>query len=116
MTFKRFVFKQPRTGIYVVTVDEADAYLLRSGHWFLTGTGTGHTPRLARWAAGSCQEFGHFLLDASANQEVRHLNGVALDYRRENLWLAPLRKKKAPHSGGANTSEKVATEQPEGQA
>lgn len=82
---KRFYFRLPVTREKViVTVDDDDAYRLRSEHWLVRNNKG--LIELNRFNNGCLLMFGRVLLGVTADGVcVAHKNGDSSDYRKENL-------------------------------
>lgn len=80
----RFVIKSKTHGDQTITVDEADAYLLRSHVWYVRKTPTGYL-YICRKGVGETVNLHRYLADAKPGEGVRFANGNTLDLRRANL-------------------------------
>ncbi len=86
---KRFKLKSKHWGLVIVTVDDDDAYLLRTHVWTCSGT---NTPQVARRIAGVVTPLSHAILNVGPGEYVSHENGCQLDFRRSNLTIRKFRK------------------------
>lgn len=72
---------------HVITVDDCDAYLLRSTVWvgYTSSSGGGLGVFRKRGAHDTTNSLAHYLGSQSGLPCVIHINGDACDFRRANL-------------------------------
>lgn len=70
---------------HVVTVDDQDAYMLRSKVWLAQTTPKGDIFITERGRRGGDYMLSHKLTDAPSGAYVRHLDGDPLNCQRANL-------------------------------
>lgn len=81
---KRFSIKSKQFGVVIVTVDDEDAYLLRSNIWTCSGK---QTPIIKRTILGTSKCLSHVIMEPNTIEYVSHINGCQLDFRKTNLLL-----------------------------
>lgn len=86
---KKFSLSGKAKGIpfsIVITLDECDAYIMRTHLWAVAKTSSGGY-YISRWMNTTSIPLSHQIISAETHQTVRHKNGDILDFRRENLYV-----------------------------
>lgn len=91
----RFVIKSKAHGDQTITVDAADAYILRSQAWHVRKTRSGHIYFCRKGVAGDQVFLHRYLANAQNSDGVRFANSDTLDMRRSNLIKEDLATTKA---------------------
>lgn len=81
----RFIIKSKTYGDQTITVDESDAYILRSHTWHARKAGGGQIYFFRKGVGGEQVHLHRYLADAKESDMVRFSNSNSFDLRRSNL-------------------------------
>ena len=99
----RFIIKSKTYGDQTITVDESDAYILRSHAWYARKAPGGQI-YFCRRGVGGTVLLHRYLADAKDSDIVRFSNSNSLDMRRSNLIRQPRSKAQFELALGARQS------------